>query len=88
MVARSRDPDDARAQRIDLTPQGRDLLVAFLDERSASLRDAIAHWPAGDRTALRAYLDRLADDLSRVTVPARTCAISDTTRIHHTKDTP
>ncbi len=88
MVARSRDPDDARAQRIDLTTEGSDLLIQFLDGRSASLRDAIAHWPAGDRTALRTHLDRLADDLSRVTVPARTCATGDSTRIHRTKDTP
>jgi DNA-binding MarR family transcriptional regulator len=73
MVVRSRDPEDARAQRIDLTPRGDEVLVRFLDGRSASLRDAISHWPAEDRTVLRQHLGRLADDLSRVAVPAYTC---------------
>ncbi|HUX69187.1 MAG TPA: hypothetical protein VMV41_01625, partial [Cellulomonadaceae bacterium] len=83
-----RDPEDARAQRIDLTPRGDEVFVRFLDGRSASMRDAIAHWPARDRTALRLHLDRLADDLSRLAVPSRTCATSDLTRPHDTTETP
>ena len=88
MVVRSRDPEDARAQRIDLTPRGDEVFVQFLDGRSASLREAVAHWPAKDRSALRLHLDRLADDLSRLAVPARTCATQDLTRTHDTTETP
>ncbi len=88
MVVRSRDPEDARAQRIDLTPRGDEVFVRFLEGRSASLRDAIAQWPAKDRTALRRHLDRLVDDLSRFAVPARTCAPDDLTRNHDTTETP
>jgi len=69
MVQRSADPDDARAQRITITPRGGEVLTAMMGQRAATIRDAIAHWPEGDRSALRRLLRRLADDLSHVAEP-------------------
>jgi DNA-binding MarR family transcriptional regulator len=66
LVHRSADPDDARAQRITITGRGEDVLNRVMDHRAATIRDAIAHWPEGDRGALRQFLRRLAEDLSDV----------------------
>jgi len=69
MVQRSTDPDDARAQRISISAHGSDVLARVLDHRAATIRDAIAHWSAADRRALRQFLHRLAGDLSQVAGP-------------------
>jgi DNA-binding MarR family transcriptional regulator len=69
MVQRSADPDDARAQRISITARGSDILKRVMDRRAATIRDAIAHWPADDRDALGLLLRRLADDLSYLAGP-------------------
>ena len=74
MVQRIPDPDDARAQRISLTTRGCDVLTRLLNHRAAVIREAIAHWPEGDRRILRQLLRRLADDLSHVTGPCVTRA--------------
>ena len=66
LVQRTADPDDARAQRISITAGGSDVLQRMMDRRAATIRDAIAHWPPDDRSALRGLLRRLADDLSDV----------------------
>jgi DNA-binding MarR family transcriptional regulator len=76
MVQRTADPDDARAQRISITARGGDVLARLMDHRAATIRDAIVHWPEGDRDALRQLLRRLADDLSRS--PNRTHVLSRT----------
>jgi DNA-binding MarR family transcriptional regulator len=67
LVQRKADPDDARAQRITITDRGGEVLNRVMDHRAATIRDAIAHWPEGDRGALRQLLRRLAEDLSDVT---------------------
>jgi DNA-binding MarR family transcriptional regulator len=64
MVERTADPADARAQQISITARGTSLLKRVMDRRAATIRDAIAHWPEGDRGALRDLLRRLAEDLS------------------------
>jgi DNA-binding MarR family transcriptional regulator len=69
MLARSADPDDARALRIRVTTRGRDVLTRLMDHRSATIRDAIAHWSEHDRGALRRLLRQLADDLSQAAEP-------------------
>jgi DNA-binding MarR family transcriptional regulator len=69
MVQRTADPDDARAQRISITARGGDVLNRVLDRRAATIRGAIAHWPASDRRSLRQLLCTLADDLSYVAEP-------------------
>ena len=71
MVARTADPDDARAQRISITARGGHVLARLMDHRAATIRDAIAHWPQDDRGALRQLLRRLADDLSRAEAHTR-----------------
>jgi len=69
MVKRTADPDDARAQQITITAHGADVLDRALEHRAATIRDAIAHWPEGDRNALRQLLCLLADDLSDIATP-------------------
>jgi DNA-binding MarR family transcriptional regulator len=69
MVQRSTDPHDARALRISITARGADVLIRLTNHRAAMIRDAIAHWPEGDRGALRQLLRRLADDLSPAAEP-------------------
>ena len=64
MIARTADPDDARAQRISITTSGADVLKRMMDHRAAVIREAIAHWPERDRADLRQLLRRLGDDLS------------------------
>jgi DNA-binding MarR family transcriptional regulator len=77
MIGRTADPDDARAQRISLTARGGDVLTRVMGYRAATIRDAIAHWPAGDRSALGRLLRRLADDLSQVTEPCAPAAANE-----------
>ena len=69
MVARTADPDDARAQRISITARGGDVIKRMMDHRAAMIRDAVAHWPEVDRDALGRLLRRLADDLCDLTGP-------------------
>jgi DNA-binding MarR family transcriptional regulator len=88
MVQRTADPDDARAQRISPTPRGCDVLNRLLARRSAAIRDAIAHWPEGDRRTLRRLLRRLADDLSHVTGPFAIAVANETARTEQTTETP
>ena len=64
LIARTADPDDARAQRISITASGADVLQRMMDHRAAAIREAIAHWPERDRGDLRQLLRRLAEDLS------------------------
>jgi DNA-binding MarR family transcriptional regulator len=69
MVQRSADPDDARALRISITGRGADVLTRVSNHRATTIRDAIAHWPEGDRSALCQLLRRMAGDLAPAAVP-------------------
>jgi len=80
MVQRTADPDDARAQRISITERGGDVLTRVLGHRAATIRDAIAHWPESDRSALSQLLRRLADDLFHVAAPSAPAAANETAR--------
>ena len=80
LVRRSADPYDARAQRISITVAGGVILTRVMDHRAATIRDAIAHWPEGDRGALRQLLRRLADDLCPVTGPEAPTATEERAR--------
>ncbi|WP_189327225.1 MarR family winged helix-turn-helix transcriptional regulator [Streptomyces flaveus] len=56
------DPDDRRAQRIQLTPTGRE---AFARVREASVRGmqaALADWSPEDLEQLASLIDRMVDD--------------------------
>jgi DNA-binding MarR family transcriptional regulator len=85
MVRRTADPDDARAQLVSITERGGEVLGRVLDQRAATIRNAIAHWPEGDRFALRQLLRRLADDLSRAADPPDPTAAHEAARTAETK---
>ena len=63
LVGRSQDPDDGRAQRIDLTPEGRAQLHASLARRREALTSAFATWDDADMADLDRLLSRLAADI-------------------------
>jgi DNA-binding MarR family transcriptional regulator len=63
LVAKSADPDDARASLVEVTAQGRAVLDVLLANRSAAIAPALADWPDRDRSQLVSLLVRLADDL-------------------------
>jgi DNA-binding MarR family transcriptional regulator len=71
LVARTEDPDDRRAVRLQLAPAG----LAVLDEawslRNRRLAVSLHDWTPEDRTALVAMLNRLADSLSADSTPNR-----------------
>lgn len=64
LVGRTRDPQDARAVRVDLTDQGRQLRDQTRSERAAYLAGLIARLDPQERAALQAAgpaLDRLEE---------------------------
>ena len=67
LVARTPDPEDARAVRIAITEQGRAVLARVRADRAAVIDPFIATLAADDRRVLNAAvgaLARLVDDLS------------------------
>lgn len=62
-LARSEDPDDRRAARVDLTAKGRRLLTAATRARNALIHDAVADWSDDDVNKLDALVQRLAQAL-------------------------
>jgi DNA-binding MarR family transcriptional regulator len=63
-LARTTDPDDRRATRIEVTDSGRALLREALAARGRRLDDALAGWSAADRATLARLLARLAEDMA------------------------
>lgn len=68
-VARTADPDDRRAARLELTPAGSAALDAAVDRRRTAMRAATVAWTDKDRQTLATLLTRLADDLACATCP-------------------
>jgi DNA-binding MarR family transcriptional regulator len=64
LLERGADPDDARAQLVRLTPEGKDVFTTIMDDRAATLGLAVRHWSAPDRRTLVELLERLARDLT------------------------
>jgi DNA-binding MarR family transcriptional regulator len=64
LVTREPDPDDRRASRISLTPQGRTALKVIRDARIEILDAVFASWSTTDRIDLQRLLDQLLSDLS------------------------
>lgn len=67
LVARTPDPDDARAVRIHITETGSDVLAQVRADRAKVIDPRIEGLSQGDRDTLRAAMDvlrRLIDDIS------------------------
>ncbi|MFT4216604.1 MAG: MarR family transcriptional regulator [Micropruina sp.] len=65
LVLRVTDPDDRRAQQLQLTDAGREQFLAEQRRRVALVTDAVAHWPASDRAKLAHLLHDLNDSLQK-----------------------
>lgn len=63
MIGRQADPDDRRAARLELTEAGRARLLATRESRSRLLHGLLAVWPAEDREAFAALLERFNADV-------------------------
>jgi DNA-binding MarR family transcriptional regulator len=61
-VKRGPDPEDRRAQRVELTPRGRRVLRSSHQRMVAAFAEVLAGWSAGDVAALTALLGRLRED--------------------------
>jgi DNA-binding MarR family transcriptional regulator len=65
LVSRSRDAGDARASRLALTPEGREVLRRFLDARHQWLAAVLADWPAAEREQFGRLICRFADGIDQ-----------------------
>jgi DNA-binding MarR family transcriptional regulator len=65
LVSRSRDADDARASRLGLTPEGREVLRRFLAARHEWLATVLADWPAAQCQEFARLICRFADGIDR-----------------------
>ncbi len=65
MVVRQTDPDDRRASRIRLTPDGRRTIERVRRARRSWLEQLLQNWEDDDLSALADLLSRFAEDLER-----------------------
>jgi DNA-binding MarR family transcriptional regulator len=65
LVSRTRDAEDARASRLGLTPEGREVLRRFLDARHQWLAAVLADWPAAEREQFARLICRFADGIDQ-----------------------
>jgi DNA-binding MarR family transcriptional regulator len=63
LVSRTRDEQDARATRLQLTDNGRRALTRYLDGRRAWLATLVTDWPETDRSEFARLLRRFNDDV-------------------------
>ena len=63
MVVRQGDPDDRRATRIRLTPQGKKTIDKVIQARRLWLNGLLSQWDEDDLSTLATLLGRFADDL-------------------------
>lgn len=67
LIDRTPDPDDRRAQRVALTPLGRDQLERALAQRRAVLTRSLADWDRNDIAHFERLLARFAGDIEQTT---------------------
>ena len=65
LVSRARDSDDARACRLQLTPEGRQVLRRFLVARHQWLATLLADWPPAERREFARLICRFTGDIDR-----------------------
>lgn len=63
LIERSQHPDDGRAQQVDLTAEGRQLLDASLSRRHALLHKSFADWDVDEIESLDNLLARFVGDI-------------------------
>ena len=66
MLFRSRDPEDFRAARVEVTQEGRGVYERITAQRSAVISESVSGLPDGQQAALLAALpalENLAEDL-------------------------
>jgi DNA-binding MarR family transcriptional regulator len=63
LVGRTRDPEDRRAQLVELNDAGRDRLHSAMAQRRALLTAGLQDWPAEDVTELARLLERFVSDI-------------------------
>jgi len=63
LVSRARDACDARASRLGLTPDGRQVLKRFLIARHQWLAALLADWPPSECRQFARLISRFADDI-------------------------
>jgi DNA-binding MarR family transcriptional regulator len=61
-VTRERDPDDGRAFRVGLTPEGEQVLLGCFNRTVEAFATVLEGWTENEVEALAAGLDRLRDD--------------------------
>jgi DNA-binding MarR family transcriptional regulator len=66
LVAREPDPDDGRAQRLVLTPDGSARLTAAREGRRRRLREQLERWADDEVSALGALLSRFNREMDSV----------------------
>ena len=59
---RGPDPDDRRAQLIQVTPTGRAAADRIRQAGTSAMQAALAHWPPGELHQLATLLHRMVDD--------------------------
>ncbi|NHN56700.1 MarR family transcriptional regulator [Calidifontibacter sp. DB0510] len=64
LVEKAPDPDDGRAQMVQLTPPGEELVDKVLQRRGEWMQKLLTDWTAKDVKAFNAYLRRFNDDLA------------------------
>ncbi len=67
LIDRGPDPDDGRAQRVELSPEGRSQLDAALQARIALLARTLDGWGPDDLDQLDHLLTRFVGDLDTLT---------------------
>jgi DNA-binding MarR family transcriptional regulator len=65
LVSRTRDEQDARATRLQLTPEGSQMINDFLDARRAWIATLVADWTQAEQTEFAALLSRFTNDVQR-----------------------
>lgn len=67
LVGRTPDPEDRRAQLIELNDAGRDRLHSAMAQRRALLTAGLKAWPAEDVTEFARLLERFVSDIDTTT---------------------
>ena len=86
-VERTRDPDDHRAQLLELTPAGNDMLHAVRRSRAEVLAQLLPDWSTADMRQFAAQLARFNDDVTAHRQDAISAAVGGT-RSHSFGRTP